>query len=291
MNKEISHIATSYSGNIFAVAEFEKMVYVWDFDKDLRIQSIESILDFGGRRLAISPNGEICAAGAYNKYGISMYDVGTGKILWNRKDLKRVQILKFNPGGDKIYACFETKPMHIIDCYTGEVCKTLRGKRKIWFSPLDESYILEDNIKIRFYNDVLNTNFEINRETFAILDVTYSEDTVFTSESGGALRAISTIDGEEKWRAYFEDNHFLRIGYNKENNLIYGVLWNFEKGGNSRLYTLESNKGKVLNIIEMEKDTYATGFIKNCSYLICSNGSVYDLSGIKPEIVKKFDFF
>lgn len=28
MNKEIRHIATSYDGNLFAVAEFEKMVYL-----------------------------------------------------------------------------------------------------------------------------------------------------------------------------------------------------------------------------------------------------------------------
>lgn len=291
MNKKISDIATSCSGNIFAAAESEKMVYVWDFNKNLKIQSVESIFDDGGRRLAISPNGEICVAGAYNKYGVSMYDVGTGKMLWNRKDLKHVQTLKFNPGGDKIYACFETKPMHIIDAYTGEICETLRGKRDIWFSPFNESYILEDNIKIKFNSDILNKNFEISRETFAILDVTYSGDTVFTSESGGALRAISTIDGEEKWRAYFEDNHFLNIGYNKENNLLYGILWNFEKGGNRKLYTFQSDKGEVLNITEMEDDTGVVGFIKNCSHLICSNGSVYDLSGIKPEIVKKFNFF
>lgn len=66
---------------------------------------------------------------------------------------------------------------------------------------------------------------------------------------------------------------------------------NDRKDINKKLYTFESDNGTVLNIVEMENDVGATSFIINCSYLICSNGSVYSLSGIKPEIVKKFKYF
>lgn len=285
----IRHIATSFNGDAFAAAEFEKVVYIWSFEDLKRLKTLDTKLDFGGKRLAISPKESLCAVGAYSRYGITMYDLNSGQVLWNNKELKKVQRLEFSLVDDTLYACFDDKPMHVINSRTGDITEKIKGIKNIWFSPYDNIYLTEGN-NLSLHNVESNKTLIINRETFAILDVKFAEDILFICESGGPLRAISINDGRIIWQIKIEDSHFLRIGYCEETNALYAVLWPYINGGNKILYKIEKLTGNVLGKTELEQDTVETEFIKKSSFLINSNGNVYGLTGETPKIVNKINW-
>ena len=90
---KMRHIATSQDGSVFLTAEFEKKVYSWNINTYENISEFNTVLDFGGKRLAITEDGTRCVAASYSRRGISMYDVLTGSVIWHRKDINRVQFV------------------------------------------------------------------------------------------------------------------------------------------------------------------------------------------------------
>lgn len=282
----IRHIATSYNGDTFAVAEFERIVYIWSFKDLKKLTTLYTKLDFGGQRLAISSTGTLCAVGAYDRYGISMYDLNTDDLLWSNKDLKKVQVLRFNHSGDRLYACFSDKSMHVINALTGEIIEKIRGIKNIWFSPYENIYLTEGN-NISLCKSASVKKLKIERQSFAILDVAFAKDMIFVTEAGGPLRAIDINSGKVLWNINIDDNHFLKLGYLEEKDILYAVLWPYVNGGNKVLYKIDKQTGNVLYKTEMEKDTIETEFIKKTSFLLNSNGSLYELNGEIPKIVNK----
>jgi hypothetical protein len=75
----------------FATAECEHAVEVWSLAERRLMSSFETVLDPGGRRLALlAEDRPIVVAGAYHRHGICAYDALSGDRLWQRKELKRV---------------------------------------------------------------------------------------------------------------------------------------------------------------------------------------------------------
>jgi hypothetical protein len=89
--KDIRHIATSFNGQRIALAEFNSLVQIFDITDQQVLSEFKTVLDFGGRRIVIDEDGEICFCGCWERYGICDYETTTGKLIWQRKDLKRVQ--------------------------------------------------------------------------------------------------------------------------------------------------------------------------------------------------------
>jgi hypothetical protein len=99
---------------------WDSSVQVWSIADQAPRAEFDTILDFGGQRLAPCDSAErmVIVAGAWERHGICAYDAMTGKPLWRRMDLKRVQALS-PAAGDTVAACFDTRPMHILDLTSG----------------------------------------------------------------------------------------------------------------------------------------------------------------------------
>src|SRR5207248_2897310 len=82
----IRHLATSWSGSVIAAAEFERTVHVWDVAELRHLTTFPTIMDFGGTRLAITPDGKNCVAAAYHVEGVAAYAAPDGTEVWRRKD-------------------------------------------------------------------------------------------------------------------------------------------------------------------------------------------------------------
>ena len=93
---QVRHIAIARARPVAALAAFESQVAIWDLQTLRRTIEFETVLDFGGRRLALSSDGSCCIAGAYNRDGVAAYDTNTGRVLWSRRDLKKVQYVSFS---------------------------------------------------------------------------------------------------------------------------------------------------------------------------------------------------
>lgn len=282
----IRHIAADSEGCIVAAAEFEKLIHIWDVESETKLITIKTGLDFGGKRLAISPNGDFCAVGAYNRYGVSLYSISNGSLLWNRKDLKKVQCVSFNSSDGNIIAGFDEKPLHILDSMTGNTLESIRGVRKKWTSYYSDDYMLEKAKTLNlFSNNKLVT--EIARTTFAVLSTVFSPDIVIISEAGGPISAYCIKNGYLVWRNYPDvGSHFLTLGYNNQTSKIYGVLWSFKKGGPKILCSIDSSSGTITDKINLDEQTTETVFTNKGNLFITSTGDMYKLDTETPELAK-----
>lgn len=218
--KDIRHIATSFGGHIIALAEFEKQVQIFDINTLQIISEFDTILDFGGQRLAISVDGQICICGCWERHGICAYETKTGKLIWQRKDLKKVQhIQNLFADKSKFFAQFEVGASRIID-----------KSSKIQIADRETS-----KIKVN-----------IERQSFATLDLDIADNCFAISESGGPLSCYDIINGKLKWRIPVnKDGHFLKISFNNELDTFVGVSWPFMKGGNKKLKYINKENGLI----------------------------------------------
>lgn len=274
-SKPIRHIATTFDGQLFATAEFERIVSIWRIDNGEHQISFQTILGFGGQRLAISPDGQLCAAGAYRIYGISVYRTLDGSVVWNRRDLKKVQWLAFDPIQEILLAGFDEKPLHILDSKTSQTIETWRGVRRKYISPYDRNVYLLDAAKLMLHNSNRKPT-SIERRTFAILDVTFSQEAIYLTESGGPLRAID-VGGSLIWEYIPErGSHFLRIGYNEFRGTLFGVLRHYEKGGPFILVEFDPQTGQPMNNLALGNLAEAE-FGNRGSRLVTSDGCIWIL--------------
>src|SRR5258708_6132927 len=123
----IRHLATSPSGNLIAAAEFKSRVSIWNLQTQVKLSEFETVLDFGGARLAIDEVGERCVAGAYRVHGIACYNTNNGELLWQRRDLKKVQWIAILPSQNEIACGFEIAPLQILSLDNGKTLQKLRG--------------------------------------------------------------------------------------------------------------------------------------------------------------------
>lgn len=132
----ISHLATSTDGDLFATATFERSVTVWSLKQRQLVAAFNTVLDFGGVRLAMA-GGERpkVIAGAYLVHGVAGYDALSGEIVWHRKDLKGVQQVSVCEETRKVAVGLERGPLHVLDLETGETFFTFRGAKSAAIDP------------------------------------------------------------------------------------------------------------------------------------------------------------
>src|SRR5580693_1986124 len=97
---------------IAAASFLETRVQIWSWKTSQLLGEFETILDLGGQRLALTPNGRMCIAGSY-RHGLAAYSVTDGHLLWHRKDLRKVQLVNLSASGSEIYCGDERPSVHI----------------------------------------------------------------------------------------------------------------------------------------------------------------------------------
>ena len=227
--EKIRSISTSYSGDRFAVAEFEKRVQVWDSHSGL-LRTFDTDLDFGGKRLSISNSGKYVATGSYDENTITTYSVDTGEILWTRKDLKKCGTVKFI-GKEKelIFVTLERQASQLLSVNNGETIQKINGGQELWENHIGGLSIVEKVDKITLVDNDFKSIKNRSKTTFAILDSCFAKNNFITSYSGGPVECLDLKTLEQKW-ATKPVGHFLDVGYNKESDRVIGIRWEYEKG-------------------------------------------------------------
>jgi len=248
--KDIRHIATSCGGHIIALAEFEKTVQIFDIMEQKIISEFETILDFGGERLAISEDGQVCICGCWKRHGICGYETKTGKLIWQRKDLKKVQHIQIlRSSKNKVFTYFEIGPGRVLDLHTGKDLEKMPGVKYCFESKFQPINVLDKSTKIQLIDrNTLEVKANIQRQSFATLDIATSPDSIVVSESGAPLTCYDTEKGSLKWRIYLsKEGHFLKICYNDRLNKFIGISWPFVNGGNKKLRYINPDNGTIEN--------------------------------------------
>lgn len=277
--KDIRHIATSFSGQTIALAEFEKRVQIFDINSLQIMSEFDTILDFGGQRLAISEDGKICICGCWERHGICAYETKTGNLLWQRKDLKKVQHIQIlYADSAKFFAQFEVGASRTFDINTGLDTEKVTGAKYFFNSKYLEIDIIDKPRKIQIVDRKLKKiKVNIERQPFATLGLDIAHNCFAISESGGPLSCYDILSGQLKWRIPIsEDGHFLRVIFNEELDIFIGVSWPFMKGGNKKLKYINKDSGKIEREMIINCPT-ETEFALNGSVLITSEREIINI--------------
>src|SRR5262245_38229384 len=250
----IRGLASSWSGSVIAAAEFERTVHVWDVAAERHLATFSTIMDAGGTRLAVTPDGRNCIAAAYHVEGISGYAASDGTEVWRRKDLKKTQTLRISLDGRRVYACFDNRSCQVLNRETGKTIKTWAGVRDVWESPYQPVMLLEKRTLV-LQSPEERKIARIPAETFAVLCVAFGPGLVCVSESTGPLCCLSTETGEERWRFQEKGQHFLEVAFAEQAQAqaFVGVCWPYERGGSFRLLRFEPQSGKASVVTELGK--------------------------------------
>jgi WD40 repeat protein len=270
----IRQLATSWTGGVIAAAEFERTVHLYDLSTRERLRTIETTLDFGGLRLAISRDGRTVVVGAYQVHGIAAYSGETGAELWRRKDLKKVQQLNFNGDDSRVLCCFDSGPCESLNAQTGKSGKSLRGVRGAWESPYAPARLLRRSRDYTLAGPE-GSMATVPAASFGALSVAFSKSLVCLSEAGGPVRALDLSSGTERWRhTPPRGTHFLRVAFVESSETFVGVSWCFARAGSLLLQRFEPDGSGVV-LADIGRSTKME-FASRGEWLITDAGSVYE---------------
>ena len=89
---EIRHVAAPRGEpDLFVAGEFERTAHVWCLSRATEVASVDTVFDFGGRRLAlVTGDAPVIVAGAWARHGVCGYSL-TGEQLWQNKARSAIQ--------------------------------------------------------------------------------------------------------------------------------------------------------------------------------------------------------
>lgn len=270
------HVAPSLNGQIFATAEYEQVVSIWGIEDGRLLGVFRTQLEYGGRRLALSPDGTLCAAGAYDVYGVSVYRIPDGALLWTRPELTRLQWLEFDPRQSTVIAGFDDKPLLVMDGKTGQIHQSLRNVRRKYANPYSGAFIL-DGTRLELYTRA-GQSIPIERRALEVLCTAFNQDIAYLTEARGWLRAIDCTRGNQVWEYNPEPGfHLTNLAYNRMTGTLFGVLVSFERGGSKLLFEFDAMTGRIVDEVILDGEPGVTEFGSHGSRLVTSEGYIYRL--------------
>lgn len=261
---------------------------MWDARSGKRLSNFHANWDIGGRRLAISEDGKFCAVGAYQRHGITLHDSIGGKELWNRKDLRKVQHLKFSIRRNAVLAGIDQQAFRAIDTGSGSDLDKFAGVQDVWENPFGDQIFREkksgDHELLDLHGD--EEKIVIRRTSRSVLDACFSENRLAVSEAGGATSCYSLKDGSLAWKWLDRESHNLRLAYSKMTNEVIGLNQMPTKGGGTCIVALNMDTG--MKERKTSRDLGIASFVLDGSCVITWEGDLIDTSN--GEIVSHLAF-
>ena len=275
-SSSIRHLAAARDIPRVAAGEFENTVSIWDTSTRAELSRFETVLDFGGRRLALSCSGERCYAAAYHVHGIVCYDVLTGSEVWTRRDLKRVQSIKLSSSCHELFCYIEGMSFLVLSADAGAEKSRHRGVSGLHESVFSALRVVETR-ELEFRDSSWRKMGSLPRSSFATLDVAFSKDLVAISESGAGVRFVSASNLREV--ADYKPpagHHVLSLAYSAPADRFFGVEWHYEAGGPKRLLTFTS-PGRA-EVTALLGGSFETVFVNDAREVLTSEGVLFSTS-------------
>jgi WD40 repeat protein len=275
MRSKIRHLSVAAHGDVFASAEFEKVVHIYRPGVASVQRTIYTNLCFGGHRLQIVPSRDVLLAGAYQMHGIEGYSLSSGRRIWQRRELTKVQHIRRNPADDTISCFFDDQAGLVIDPASGASVTSYRGVKDVFFSE-DGIYRLDEARPLYRLFQKDNIAFKIKSESFSILDAAFSPDYLAVSEAGGAVRLFSFDSGKCISRYMPPPGyHVLRIVYSPTLRCFAGLLWGYKSNADYFIVHVSPDGDELLRFQVF--DGYESAFLRNRDSILLASGQEIDL--------------
>lgn len=279
----LAKVATSRSGAFVARSEGTRWIEIWDLRDHSFVRALDTTLDAGGDRFAISEDGALLLVGAYRKAGIALYRVVDGNELWRRKDVSRVQQVTLAEGLYEGYVARQDAPALGMHLATGRTVHQWNGARSIFPGRTSSSGLLAQRRGYRWLNGDAIT---LAHQTGAgmVLDVAFGPSRAYISEATGPLRVIDMRASQEiQTVSPGVDCHWVKLSCIRESDDVAMVRYNYETG-HTFLDLLGGSSDRVANVCELESGQY--GFASAGTLLIGSGGDLRRTDG--GQLLQRF---
>jgi hypothetical protein len=269
-------------------ALFKNTVMVWDIKTGKMMSSFNTILDFGGTRLAVANKKDIFIAGDYQRNGVAGYQISDGYMVWHRNDLKNVQNIWISPDDEMAICIFEYGISQVLELSSGDTIKTIRGLNWVAFNK-DNNWValFKNSIEILEHLDNRIKNIK-NVQSGRMLDSFFGGDYIIISP--GIENPVSFIRLSDNNITIYQPQkgqHIVRLVYLKKEGKYVGVLLDYQKG-EQWLIKFDLLKGEMGKVITSIGRPAAAEFCNDGDGLITSDGLFVDSSTGLFE--KRFEF-
>ncbi|MGG9961168.1 WD40 repeat domain-containing protein [Ferruginibacter sp. SUN106] len=286
--EKIRAISATVNGDRFAVSEWNSNVQIWDIKSGLVSKFTTDIVSGMTNAISIAEDGKQIAIAGYDHKTVTLYDVDSGDIIWQRKDIKKPAtaiILNYYP--NLIYINTENQGAFLLDRKTGATVEKLRGIEFIRENPYSATDLFEKSSTSTLANRGDRKIIKrFTHKSFALLDACFSKDKIICAYSTNPTEAISLSNFETLWTINVT-GHFLDIEYSNELDKILGIRWEYEKGSPKYLCYINIKTGNVEKEINLG-EPIEIKFLKQGSLMLTSEGKLY--STITGQEIKQFDF-
>jgi hypothetical protein len=276
---DIRELAISDESAIVAAALFEKTVQIWSWTTGQQLGEFKTVFSFGGRRLALTPDGSICIAGGWGR-GLAAYSVPDGRILWHRRDIHRVQTVRLSGSGREIYCGVEASPAHILVAATGEHIGRVRAAIGLYGSRYTSHRMIVKKGRYEVHGE---TEFKVPAWSFGLLDATFSPEALCLSEPGNFLhpseatagiRSIDLTTGNLLWHLSIGSNH---LAFNSMDQKFYCAGSELNAPRKTFLIRLASRLQDCDHLAALDK-CWNGAFTPSGKVFVTAQGDVYETS-------------
>ena len=267
-------VAAAANAPIVGAAFVDRSVQVWDWNSGRRLAAFDTVCESGGRRFALSGDGNICVAASWKKGkcdGVASYACLRGEKRWHRLDIRRVQGLRFSATSETIWCWIENHPVQRLDANSGETLETLRGVQDVF-----ESAYSEHRLEVCAPGFVIrgSKSFRIPRLSHFLLDAAFSRNGVCLTEAGGPVRCIDCSSGDRRWLFQPASGaHVVAVSYRPTDRSFYAVRRDAH-GGPTVLMRLDEESGDSAEVCFL--DSAVTSFAADA--IITGAGDVISLA-------------
>lgn len=257
---------------------FEKVVDVYETNNWKQIKSINTLLDFGGNRIAFSISKKLfCCANFYQ--GIAVYELETGNELWADKTLKAVQSVFLST--QYIFLHNEKKQVIILSIEDGKSLHLVEKVIGIYKTQNENVFILQTRTELKLLQ-IDNNKPEINpiknlKVNDSFHTATLFNNKLFVSNLYTSFEAFS-LNGEYLWSSDLEKGYVINSIY--YNNSISALCcyagFNNNSSQDSWIINIDIASGKVINKFLLSEDIIDIDISKNGKFIVCSNGLIID---------------
>lgn len=270
----IRHLAVCDQSPFVAAAFFEANIQIWSWKSGQQLSEFETILDFGGRRLILSPGGNICIAGSW-KNGLAAHSVPDGKVLWHRKDIRQVQRVTVGASGQKLYCGVEKPLIFVIDIETGKTLGEIRGASTVIASQVGPDELVckrGDRYLVRAGQE---NELQIPAISFGLHSAAFSISSVCLSEPRTGIRCIDLDSGTSIW--HHEALSTNRLVFNSSDEEFYCVAVANTPPRKRSLVRLASDLLECKQILDLGP-CWENAFSPSGELLITKDGDVWQTS-------------
>lgn len=213
-DQRVGHVASPpWEPDLVAVGAVERRVHVCSLSRLGTLAAVDTVLDHGGRRLALVPDAgadPVVVAGAWSRHGVCGY-APSGERLWQYRERSRVQHVTALAGG-RVAVGYAGGPAAVLDAATGRLLGQLRAVTHV-VALAPHASLLVGSTHVRLAGvDLVPVAGRVALRSFAVLDAAAGDGLVALAEAGGDLRFLR-LDGSERSAHRVRGGHVLRVAF------------------------------------------------------------------------------